>query len=88
MPTFQVSTRKGKKYSVVTPKGKTVHFGSSEHEHFKDRTGLGEWTSMDHNDKARRASFRARMRSITNKAGVLSYLNKESGLYYSYRYLW
>ena len=34
---YQKSTRKGKKLSVVVNE-KTIHFGSSKMQHFKDKT--------------------------------------------------
>ncbi len=88
MPEFQKSTRAGKKYSVKTPQGKTVHFGSASMGHYKDRTGVGAWSSKDHNDSKRRESYRKRSAGIRNKAGELTYKNKESANYYSYHYLW
>ena len=88
MPQFKMSTRQGKKYSVVTPSGKTVHFGSSAMQHYKDRTGVGAWSHKDHGDDARRKSYLARSKGIKNKAGELTYKNKESANYYSVKYLW
>lgn len=88
MPQFKKSTRQGKKYSVVTPSGKTIHFGSSAMQHYKDRTGVGAWSHKDHNDATRRKSYLARSKGIKNKAGALTWKDKESANYYSVHYLW
>ena len=88
MPAFSQSTRLGKKYSVVTPQAKTVHFGSSTSEQYKDRTGLGAYSHLNHVDKKRRTSYLARSGGITNKAGELTKNSLESANYYSRKYLW
>ena len=88
MPAFSKSTRLGKKYSVITPTGKTVHFGSSASDHYKDSTGLGAWSHKDHKDTKRRASYLSRAGGIKNKAGLLTNNDKESANYYSINYLW
>lgn len=84
---FEVSTRRYKKYSVVTPLGKRIHFGDTRYEHYKDSTGTGAWTHLDHDDPARRALYRARHRNI-KKDGKPAYLNPESPAFYSWNYLW
>lgn len=88
MPNFEISNRAGKKYSVTTPNGKIVHFGSSKSEHYKDKTGLGKWSHKDHLDTKRRTSYLARAGGITNKQGHLTKNDKESANYYSMNYLW
>ena len=85
---FKKSTRKGKKYMVVAPNGKTIHFGSLSNEHYKDTTGLGLYTHLNHNDEKRRASYLARAKGIKNKAGELTWKNKSSANYFSVKYLW
>jgi len=84
---FSISTRKNKKYSVITPKGKVVHFGDKRYGQFKD-TALGVYKDLDHNDRARRRSYRRRARGIRNKNGKAVFQDKESPAYYSYNYLW
>jgi len=84
---FSISTRKHKKYSVITPSGKVVHFGDKRYGHFKDKA-LGVYKDLDHNDTARRRSYRRRARGIRNKKGRAVYKDKESPAYYSYRFLW
>lgn len=88
MPDFEVSTRLHKKYSVVTPGGKTVHFGDNRYQHYRDRTKLGAWTHLDHNDPARRASYRARHAGVRNGRGRPAYLDPESPAFYSWNFLW
>jgi hypothetical protein len=88
MPVFKKSTRKGKKYSVITPSGKTIHFGALEMEQFKDSTGLGLYSHLDHGDKKRRDRYLARAKGIKNKKGELTWKDPESANYYAVRYLW
>lgn len=88
MPKFEKSTRKGKKYSVITPSGKKIHFGASSMEQYKDSTGLGLYSHLNHGDKKRRKSYLARAKGIKNKNGNLTWKDKESANYYSVHYLW
>jgi hypothetical protein len=88
MPEFKKSTRKGKKYMVLTPKGKWIHFGASNMEQFKDSTGLGLYSHLDHGDKERRKRYLSRAKGIKNKKGELTKNDKESANYYSIKYLW
>ena len=85
---FKKSTRKGKKYMVMTPSKKWIHFGSLSNEHYKDTTPLKLYTYLDHNDETRRAAYLARAKGIKNKKGELTYLNKNSANYYSINFLW
>ena len=84
---FKKSTRPGKKYMVVV-NGKTIHFGDSSSQQYKDTTGLGLYTHLNHNDEKRRASYLARAKGIRNKAGELTWKNKNSANYFSIRWLW
>lgn len=59
---FKKSNRKNKKYRAVLKNKKTgntvnVHFGDTRYEHYKDSTGLGEYSHLDHNDKDRRERY-------------------------------
>ena len=52
-----------KKYKVVIRDGeskKTVQFGDKRYQQYKDKTPLKLYSSKDHMDKDRRASYRAR----------------------------
>lgn len=53
MPKFEVSNRYPYKYSVITPSGRKVHFGDKRYEHYKDTTGLGKYSHLNHNDNKR-----------------------------------
>jgi hypothetical protein len=80
--TFGESTRKGKKYMVSFKwKGKTYirHFGALGYKHFKDNTGLGIYSHLDHGDKKRRDRYYARQ-GFTN--------DPLSPKYWSNKYLW
>lgn len=87
-PKFSISTRQNKKYSVITPSGNTVHFGSKKYGQFKDSTGLGTYSHKDHLDLDRRELYRRRARGIKDGTGRLAYRNRESPAYYSYNFLW
>jgi len=85
---IQISTSKHKKYMVKTPKGKIIHFGDKRYEHFKDTTGLGKYSNLNHNDKKRRENYCKRAKGIKDGKGNPTYNNKESPNYYSMKYLW
>lgn len=87
MPIFKKSTRKGKKYSVISPSGKTIHFGALEMSQYKD-TALGLYSDKDHLDEERRKRYLARAKGIKNKKGELTWKDPESANYYSVKYLW
>lgn len=84
---FSISKRKHKKYSVITPSGKVVHFGDKRYGHFKDKA-LGVYKALDHGDTTRRRSYRRRARGIKNRQGKAVFQDKESPAYYSYNFLW
>ena len=92
MPVFEKSDRKDKKYKVITPKGKKIHFGAIVEGvpmgHYKDSTGLGIYSRYDHGDKDRRDRYLARAKKIKNKKGELTWNNPETANYYSIKYLW
>lgn len=87
-PFWDKHTPAGKKYSVITPSGKLIHFGDSAYEHYRDSTNTGKWTNLDHNNVQRKISYRARFGSRKNKDGKLLRNDMESPTYYSWRYLW
>ena len=83
------STAKNKKYSVYVMKGdkkRLIHFGQKGYGQFRDK--LGEYSSLDHNDKERRKKYLARAKGIKNKKGVLTWKDKNTANYYAIRYLW
>ena len=88
MPQFFISNRKNKKYDVITPKGKRISFGNSLYSQYKDSTGIGAFSYLDHKDPERRRLYLARAKGIRDKEGNLTYLNPESPNYYAVKYLW
>ena len=62
---FEKSTRKNKMYnallrSKVDNKIVKVHFGDSNYENYRDKTGLNLYPKLIHNDKDRRKLYRLR----------------------------
>lgn len=82
---YEKSTSKGKKL-MVTVDGKTIHFGDSSMQQFKDKTGI--WKSKDHGDDTRRKSYLARAKGIKLKDGSLAWKNPMSPNYHAIRVLW
>lgn len=82
---YQKSTRQDKKLSVKVD-NKTIHFGNSHCEHYKDRTGI--WSSKDHGDKDRRKNYLARAKGIRDKEGNLTWKDPHSANYHAIRILW
>ncbi len=70
------SDRKNKKFKVLTPMGKIIHFGEVGYQDF-----------TQHKDKKRQISYCKRSAGIRDKQGKLTKDNKESANYYS-RKLW
>lgn len=77
---FKKSTRRYKKYMVTLSNGSTVHFGDNRYQQYKDKTGLGLYTHMDHLDKDRRVRYKKRHESTRHK--------KYSPSWFSDKYLW
>lgn len=82
---YEKSTSKGKKLMVKVD-GKTIHFGDSSMQQFKDKTGI--WKSKDHGDDTRRKSYLARAKGIKLKDGSLAWKNPMSPNYHAIRVLW
>jgi hypothetical protein len=79
---------KNKKYMVRSPQGKLIHFGDRRYQHFKDSTGLGLYSNLDHGDKERRKSYLARAKGIRDSSGRLTWNNPETSNFYAIRFLW
>jgi len=71
------SDKKGKKFKVLTPAGKIIHFGA---------TGYKDYTQ--HKDKKRRENYCKRSAGIRDGNGKLTKNNPESANYYSRKFLW
>tara|TARA_R110000851_G_scaffold237876_1_gene390694 strand:+ start:282 stop:554 length:273 start_codon:yes stop_codon:yes gene_type:complete len=82
---YEKSTRKGKKLMVKVG-NKTLHFGDSNMEQYKDKTGI--WKSKDHGDSKRRKSYLARAKGIRDKEGILTWKNSSSPNFHSVHVLW
>ena len=87
---YEKSTKTGKKLMVKVKQSngkiKTIHFGDTKMEQFKDKTGI--WKSKDHGDKERRKNYKARASGIKNKKGELTYKLPTSANFHSYNILW
>jgi hypothetical protein len=86
-PRFRKSTRKGKKYDAFY-NGKWIPFGQLGYQHYKDSTGLGLYSRLDHKDPLRRANYLRRSKGIRNRKGQLTWRDPNSANYYAIRYLW
>ena len=82
---YKKSTINGKKLMVVV-NNKTIHFGDSNMEQFKDKTGI--WSNKNHLDEKRRKSYLARSGGIKTKDGKLTKNDPSSPNYHSRRVLW
>lgn len=83
---FRRSTCKHKKYDVFlinkqTRKIYKLSFGDKRYEQFKDSTGLGLYSKLNHGDKRRRSLYRKRHRNTYDPKYY-------SPAYFSWRYLW
>ena len=66
---YERSEKKFKKLKVKVG-DKTIHFGDTRYQHFKDKTGLLA-KSLNHGDKARRQNYLTRSGAIRDKDGKL-----------------
>lgn len=96
---FEKSTNPDKKYMAIvkdlyTGKMRTIHFGASAYEQYKDRTPLGLYTKKNHSNRHRQMNYYSRhSHGITNRKKAINYEIKKSGGYYnakilSHIYLW
>ena len=93
---FEKSKRKGKKYMVIvenkkTGKHRTLHFGATGYEQFKDSTPLKLYSKGNHGDPKRRRNYFNRHSGTPNKRDAVK-KESRSGLYspklLSHIYLW
>ena len=82
---YKKSTNPKKKLMVVV-NNKTIHFGSRDMDHFKDKTGI--WKSKDHGDKKRRENYSTRSSGIKRKDGTLTKDDPTSANFHSRNILW
>lgn len=67
------SNKSDKKYEITVRYNgiiKTIHYGNSNYQQYKDRTPIGAYTEYDHNDEQRRRSYLARASKITDSFGL------------------
>ena len=76
---LEKSTRQHKKYMAVFPNGKKVHFGDNRYQQFKDSTGLGVYSALNHGDSARRRRYYSRHGK---------HADKYSAKWFAHKYLW
>jgi hypothetical protein len=91
--TISKSEAKGKKYKVVTNKGRTINFGSKDHEQFRDATPLKLYKHKDHRDPKRRKNyFQRHSGESTKRLALQKEILKSSGMLnakiLSHRFLW
>lgn len=80
MFTLHKSTRKHKKYmAILSSSRKKVHFGDNRYQQFKDSTGLGIYSHLDHGDTRRKQLYYARHGKATEKF---------TPKWFSHKYLW
>ena len=93
---FEKSKRKGKKYMVIvenkkTGKHRTLHFGATGYEQFKDSTPLKLYSKGNHGDPKRRRNYFNRHSGTPKKRDAVK-KESRSGLYtpklLSHIYLW
>lgn len=77
--TLQISNRKNKRFKILSPSGKYIHFGLYPYK--------GKGTYIDHFNPNIRKAWKARHSKIL-KDGKPAYLNPESPEYYSWNILW
>ena len=88
MVLIKESPIKNKKYRVITPNGKTLDFGDTRYEHYRDNTKLKIFKYLDHNDENRKKLYLKRAKKIKDINGNLTYNNPERANFYAIKYLW
>ena len=80
-----IDTRSGKE--------RTLHFGASDYEQFKDRTPVGAFSYRDHGDRVRQRNYFTRHSGVPKRSDAIALEWKRSGGRYTPRllshiYLW
>ena len=82
---FMKSKALNKKYTaiIMNKEGQTkkINFGDNRYSHYKDRTGLGEYSYLNHNDPIRRRLYHLRHNKDIHS-------NQYSAGYFALEYLW
>ena len=82
---YEKSPVKNKKLRVIVNK-KTIDFGDTRYQHFKDKTGIHK--NLDHGDKKRRKNYLTRTANQKDGKGNLTLNNPESANYHARKILW
>ena len=81
---FQVSDSKNKKYDAIlkhkSGRLRTIPFGDDRYQQFRDSTGLGVYSHLDHGDRKRQINYLKRHANTKD--------NIFSSSYFSANYLW
>ena len=81
---FEVSEQKNKKYNAIlrhtSGRLKRIPFGDKRYQHFRDSTGLGVYSNLDHGDIKRQMNYLKRHANTKD--------NLFSSSYFSANYLW
>ena len=95
---IEKSPRKGKKYMAIvrgigSRQERKIHFGGDGYVQYKDRTGLGHYSSVDHGDRKRMQRYFMRHSGTRHRGRAIEKEKKASGGYYnpkilSHVYLW
>jgi len=95
---FERSSRPEKKYmatikNIDTGKTRLIHFGASDYQQYRDRTGLGIYTVKNHGDRKRMQRYFTRHSGISNRQKAIEKEKmKSKGIYnpkiLSHIYLW
>lgn len=81
---FEISEQKNKKYNAILRHTnghlKKIPFGDKRYEQFRDSTGLGIYSNLDHGDRKRQINYLKRHEKTRH--------NLYSSSYFSANYLW
>ena len=83
---IEKSTNANKKY-MVNYNNKWIHFGDIHSEHYEDITPRELYAEQNHYNNQRRDEYRNRMIKIRDKNGNFSVLNKNTAIYWTFRFL-
>lgn len=85
---FLKSENPKKLYSIITPSGKLLDFGTQNKPIYKDRTDLMIYTHLNHYNNDKRNKMLKKLTEKRNKEGLLKCLDAEDPVYYEVNYLW
>ena len=95
---FEKSKRNGKKYTAYVQDKKTkqirkIHFGATGYQQFKDSTGKGVYSKLNHGDPKRKQRYFLRHSGTRNRKEAITKEKKRYNYYYSPKilshiYLW